>query len=102
MGKASTPTQFKRDFCKRLAAARVMAGLEQAEFAQQLGLLPNTYSKYERRSLLPHYLVARAARILNVDVDFLFTGDPGTRKRPSSNTTEEAMGEALTRTGDRA
>jgi DNA-binding XRE family transcriptional regulator len=72
MGKATTPGQFKRDFCKRLAAARVMRGYDQAEFAKLLGLLPNTYSKYERRSLLPHYLVAQACEILEVDVSYLF------------------------------
>lgn len=74
MGKATTPATFKRDFCKRLAAARVMAGFEQAEFAMLLGVLPNTYSKYERRSLLPHHLVEKAGQILNVDANYLFTG----------------------------
>lgn len=99
MGKASTPAQFKRDFCKRLAAARVVAGLDQADFAKRLGLLPNTYSKYERRSLLPHYLVAQAAAILGVDEHYLFTGDGmvGRQRVGGSVTSEE-----LPRARDRA
>ncbi len=76
MGKASTPAQFKKDFCKRLAAARLVKGLSQPEFALKLGLLPNTYSKYEKRSLLPHHLIPRAVDILEVTERFLFTGEP--------------------------
>jgi DNA-binding XRE family transcriptional regulator len=74
MGKASTPTAFKKEFCQRLKAARIMAGIGQAEFAKELGLLLNTYNKYETRSLLPHYLIPRACEILGVDPAVLFLG----------------------------
>ena len=82
MGKASTPTAFKKEFCQRLKAARIMAGYEQSEFARELGLLPNTYNKYETRSLLPHYLIPQACEILGIDAAVLFVG-PGASRRKS-------------------
>lgn len=100
MGKASTPLTFKKAFCQRLKAARVVAGLEQAQFAEMLGLLPNTYSKYEKRSLLPHYLVARACDILGVDANFLFTGAASGKK--SQAAAAEAAAEERPRARERA
>lgn len=81
MGKASTPTAFKKEFCQRLKAARIMAGYEQAEFAKELGLLPNTYNKYETRSLLPHYLIPQACEILGIDPSVLFVGPREARRK---------------------
>ena len=72
MSRATTPTTFKKEFCQRLRAARVMAGLDQPTFAKMLGLLPNTYGKYENRSLLPHYLVPVACEILGITPDRLY------------------------------
>lgn len=81
MGKATTPTAFKKEFCQRLKAARIMAGLDQAEVAQELGLLLNTYNKYETRSLLPHYLIPRACEILGIEPDVLFLGPKEVRRK---------------------
>lgn len=80
MGRATTPATFKKEFCQRLKAARIMAGYDQAEFAKELGLLPNTYNKYETRSLLPHFLIPRACEILGIDTAVLFVG-PGAARR---------------------
>jgi DNA-binding XRE family transcriptional regulator len=80
MGKATTPTKFKTEFCQRLKAARIMAGLEQADFAKALGLLPNTYNKYETRSLLPHYLIPLACELLEIDPKYLYYGEKVLRK----------------------
>lgn len=76
MGKSTTPGSFKREFCQRLKAARIMAGMEQADVAKELGLLPNTYSKYEKRSLLPHHLMLKACEFLHVDLDYLYGAAP--------------------------
>lgn len=72
MSRATTPTTFKKEFCQRLKAARVMAGLDQPTFAKLLGILPNTYGKYERRSLLPHYLIPLACEILGISPNQLY------------------------------
>lgn len=58
-----------------------MAGLEQVEFATRLGVLPNTYGKYERRSLLPHYLIPKACEILGITPDQLFPQTKDKTKR---------------------
>lgn len=72
MSRTTTPTTFKKEFCQRLKAARTMAGFEQAEFAKALGILPNTYGKYEKRSLLPHYLIPQACALLQITADQLY------------------------------
>lgn len=74
MGRRVTPSKFKSEFCGRLKAARIVAGLTQAEMAQKLGELPNTYTTYEKRTLLPHDLIPLACEILGVDETYLFTG----------------------------
>lgn len=79
MGKATTPTKFKADFCKRVAALRVAAGIEQKAMAAEMGVLLNTYNRYEHRSLMPHFLIPRFCRIVGVNEAFLFTGDPSLR-----------------------
>lgn len=81
MGKATTPTQFKREFCLRLRSFRVSAGYEEAaDFAKELGLLPNTYSKYENRSLLPHYLIPKVCELLQIEPTDLYLGRAIKRK----------------------
>lgn len=72
MGKATTPAKFKRDFCRRVRAARILAGLTQGEAAERFGLKEDTYSKYERRSPMPHYLIPRACGLFGVAPDELY------------------------------
>lgn len=72
MSRVNTPTQFKKGFCQRLAAARTMAGLEQADIAKALGITPNTYSKYESRTLMPHHLIPVACEILEIEMPYLY------------------------------
>jgi DNA-binding XRE family transcriptional regulator len=72
MSRVNTPTQFKKGFCQRLAAARLVAGKEQAEIAKALGITPNTYSKYESRTLMPHHLIPAACTFLGVDMSYLY------------------------------
>lgn len=72
MGKATTPARFRREFCARLRSAREFRGFSQEEFAKKLHVLPNTYSKYERRSPMPHYLVPLACGFLDISPDYLY------------------------------
>lgn len=76
MGKAATPTRFKQTFCAKLKAAREFRGLSQEEMAKRLHILPNTYSKYEKRSLMPHYLLVQASVILDVTPDYFYGFEP--------------------------
>jgi DNA-binding XRE family transcriptional regulator len=72
MGKATTPTRFKQNFCAKLKAAREFRGITQEDMAKRLDILPNTYSKYEKRSLMPHYLLVQASIILDVTPDYFY------------------------------
>lgn len=83
MGKATTPTSFKVMFCQRVKSARTMTGQSQAEVAAELGISADTYSKYERRSLPPHYLIPRLCDVLDIDESFLFSG--GRKKKAAGS-----------------
>lgn len=72
MGRATTPSRFKVTFCRRLRAARILANLTQAEAAEALGVKDDTYSKYERRSPMPHYLIPKACGLFRVNPDELY------------------------------
>jgi DNA-binding XRE family transcriptional regulator len=82
MGKATTPTAFKREFCERLQAARKLARKEQADVAKALGIPPNTYSKYESRSLPPHHLVPLICEYLGVSLEQLYGVPPEAAAEP--------------------
>jgi DNA-binding XRE family transcriptional regulator len=72
MGRATTPTKFKADFCRRLRAARILANMSQGEAADALRVKEDTYSKYERRSPMPHYLIPKACELFRVLPNDLF------------------------------
>jgi DNA-binding XRE family transcriptional regulator len=50
---------FNERFCGAVKTARIGAGLTQVEMARKLGVNLDAYKKYETRSPLPHYLIAR-------------------------------------------
>jgi len=62
--------------CQRLRAARERAFGQRSltTFARALGLSPSTYIYYERTRVPPGDVVARAAKIARVDLQWLLTG----------------------------
>ena len=72
MGRATTPARFKKDFCRRVRSARILAGLTQGEAAEKLGVKEDTYSKYERRSPMQHYLIPKACELFEVKPEKLY------------------------------
>ncbi len=50
---------FNFRYCKAVRAARMGAGFTQEELAKKLGVGLDAYKKYESRSPLPPYLIAR-------------------------------------------
>jgi ribosome-binding protein aMBF1 (putative translation factor) len=67
-------SQFKTEFITRVRIAREATGWNQREMAEALGIPLKNYESYESRSLLPHYLVARFARVARIPIGYLFTG----------------------------
>jgi transcriptional regulator with XRE-family HTH domain len=67
-------TNLARGYINRIAELRKARGLTQAEMAQHLGISLDRYKKYERRSLLPPYLLPRFAAIVDRPIDYIITG----------------------------
>lgn len=75
MGRGTTKADFIADFCRRTAAAREMAGFSDRDaFAKLLGVLPDTYGRYETRTPLPHRYMPRFLELTGADAQVLFTG----------------------------
>jgi transcriptional regulator with XRE-family HTH domain len=69
-----TPTEFEQAYIARTKALRKDKGWTAAEMATALDIPVERYRKYERRTLLPHFLMERFALITGVSVEFLVTG----------------------------
>jgi transcriptional regulator with XRE-family HTH domain len=82
--RVQTAADFLGGFCLRVREARKARGLTQAEMAQALGVGPEAYRAYEKRTPLPHFLIERFARITGTEIEFLLTGH---RPRRGTGTT---------------
>lgn len=67
--------EFNRGFVRRVKEAREALGWTQAVMAESLGIPFERYKKYEQRSPLPHYLIARFCKLTGCDVLYLMTGE---------------------------
>lgn len=83
MGQGDREAQsgFKRAFTRRTAEARTKANLTQEEIAVLLNIPQDKYKHYEKRSLLPHYLIANFCIATRIEPSWLY-GLPA--KRPTS------------------
>ena len=89
--RGTEPPDYKRLFCERVRNARKSMNLDQAEMATMLGIKPDTYGKYEKRSLLPHHLIPRWCEITGHDPWYLLTGRPA-HSRPQAPPEKAAKG----------
>ena len=62
---------FKLAFVKRTAVARESAGYEQHDMANDLGVKPDTYRKYEENVQMPMYLLPRFIMLAEVTGDYM-------------------------------
>jgi transcriptional regulator with XRE-family HTH domain len=67
--------EFDNSFVRRVKEAREAMGWTQAFMAESLGIPLERYKKYEQRSLLPHYLIARFCQLTSCDIHYLMTGE---------------------------
>lgn len=79
---APTPTAWKRKFCERTAELREARGWTQQQMADALAIPLERYKKYEQRSPLPQWLVARFALLADCEISDLYAIDKPVRKRP--------------------
>lgn len=75
MGRGTTNADFVEDFCRRVRAAREMAGYADRDaFAKLMGIEKDTYFRYESRTPLPHRYIPRFLELTGADAQILFTG----------------------------
>ena len=76
-----SPKEFDTAFRSRLRELRTASHRTQEEVARFLGLELDTYGSYERRSTMPLFYVPLVARLYNVSLEWLLTGQDNTRRR---------------------
>lgn len=74
--KASTPSQYRKEFAERVKAARINSTKTQSEIADELGVKLNTYTTWEGRTLMPHQHIIPFCYATRTDAYFLLTGVP--------------------------
>jgi transcriptional regulator with XRE-family HTH domain len=81
MKKPNPISTFKDQFTARVAFARHKAGYTQATMAEALGFGPaddskaqGKYHKYEKRSMMPHYIIPQFCALCDVTVGWLYNG----------------------------
>jgi DNA-binding XRE family transcriptional regulator len=72
MGQYDTQSAFKKGFLARTAKARINAGYTQEEIALLLNVPQDKYKHYERRSFLPHHLVASFCVATRCEIAWLY------------------------------
>jgi len=78
-------SEWREQFRQRIIAAR--GNRTQAVMAELLGLLTNTYGKYEapgRKSVMPVRLLPRFAKICGVSLEELIEGSKDSARKPAS------------------
>jgi hypothetical protein len=79
------PPDFAERFQARTKMLRESAGYRTtSDMGRALGIKPDTYSKYELRSLLPHHLIPKFLELTGADYKHLFG--------PSQPAQREALG----------
>lgn len=85
MGRGTTNADFVEDFCRRIKAAREMAGYaDRDEFAKRMGIEKDTYFRYETRTPLPHRYIPRFLELTGADAQVLFTGHKATGRKAAT------------------
>lgn len=73
---------FNNEYCDRVKRFRGETNMTAEEMAKLLGVPPDRYRKYESRSPMPVYLIAKFCRIVGCDLEHLILGKPRERLKP--------------------
>lgn len=73
---------FNDGYCGRVKRFREETRMTAADMAGLLDIPPDRYRKYESRSPLPPYLVAKFCRVVGCDLEHLLLGKPRERIKP--------------------
>jgi transcriptional regulator with XRE-family HTH domain len=73
---------FNNDYCERVKRFRGETNMNAEEMANLLDIPADRYRKYENRSPMPVYLIAKFCRIVGCDLEHLILGKPRDRVKP--------------------
>lgn len=73
---------FNNDYCERVKRFRGETNMNAEDMADLLGIPADRYRKYENRSPMPVYLIAKFCRIVGCDLEHLILGKPRERIKP--------------------
>lgn len=65
---------FNNAFCERVQTLRKERGWTAEQMATALGVPPDRYRKYEKRSPLPAYLMEQFCLVVDCEMEYLVTG----------------------------
>lgn len=74
---------FNNAYCERVKRFCEETQMSAADMAELLGIPADRYRKYETRSPLPAYLIARFCKIVGCDLEHLVIGKPRERMKPA-------------------
>lgn len=75
MADFPTEKEYNDAFRQRLRALRRARRLTQEQMGLLLGIPGDTYRKYEKNHMLPHFLLVRFAIAVGSSVNYLITGE---------------------------
>lgn len=73
---------FNNEYCGRVKRFREETNMSAAEMADLIDVPADRYRKYETRSPMPAYLMAKFCRIVGCDLEHLLIGKPRERVKP--------------------
>jgi transcriptional regulator with XRE-family HTH domain len=88
MSDSNRELLFNTELCERVSTLRRERGWTAEQMATALGVPPDRYRKYEKRSPLPAYLMVSFCLVVDCDLDYLLTG----RKRVVTTAKPQAEG----------
>lgn len=74
---------FNNDYCDRVKRFRKETNMSAETMAELLDVPADRYRKYEYRSPLPAYLIAKFCRIVGCDLEHLIIGKSRERTKPT-------------------
>lgn len=75
MAENLSQREFNAALCARVKRLREERGVTAEQMAKLLHVPAERYRKYEKRSVMPHYLIENFALIVGRDIEYVLTGN---------------------------
>ena len=88
-------SNFKKNLILRTRQARKSSGYTQNQMADALGIERAAYAQYERRSMLPHSLIAEFCELTDIDCTYFLTGKNTSLPSPQYTAKQKKIAEKI-------